>query len=119
MEVLLRNGALDVYFTPIYMKKNRPATKVSVICEKSNLEIIKNIIFKHTTTLGFRIFEVKRKVLPRKFELINTKFGNITKKISVSNDDRKEKYEYDELREIALKNDISLLKLTKILKEFS
>ena len=63
--------ALDVFYTPIYMKKNRPAYKLSVICDVENEKLIEDIIFKHTTSIGIRKIPITRDILDRKKEVLN------------------------------------------------
>ena len=70
MEKLLKEGALDVYLTPIQMKKQRPATKLSVICKNKDAKKLSKIIMKETTTTGVRMIETKRKKLNEKIETI-------------------------------------------------
>lgn len=53
-ELLFKNGALDVFFTPIYMKKNRPAYRMTIVCKTENMSKLQNIIFRETTTIGIR-----------------------------------------------------------------
>lgn len=62
--------ALDVFYTPIYMKKNRPAYKLSVICDVENEKLIEDIIFKHTTSIGIRKIPIERDILNRKKEVL-------------------------------------------------
>ena len=56
MNLLLKAGANDVWYTPIYMKKNRPAYMLSVLCRESSRETMEDIIFTHTTSIGIRRF---------------------------------------------------------------
>ena len=63
--------ALDVFYTSIYMKKNRPAYKLSVICDVENEKLIEDIIFKHTTSIGIRKIPITRDILDRKKEVLN------------------------------------------------
>ncbi|MEW6457127.1 MAG: nickel pincer cofactor biosynthesis protein LarC [Acidobacteriota bacterium] len=65
MEKMIKKGALDVYYTPVYMKKNRPGVLVSILCDKKNVQNFLNILFSETTTIGTRINEVTRVSLPR------------------------------------------------------
>lgn len=83
MERLFAAGALDVYLTPIQMKKNRPATLLSVICEPANTEAVSNIIFEETSTIGVRIDIRKRMCLPRKIVTIDTEYGPIHVKLAL------------------------------------
>lgn len=64
------NYALDVFYTPIFMKKNRPACKLSVICDLENEKIIEDLIFKHSTSIGIRKIPIKRDILNRKIEIL-------------------------------------------------
>ncbi|SHH38860.1 hypothetical protein SAMN02744040_01793 [Tepidibacter thalassicus DSM 15285] len=81
-EQILKMGALDVYTQSIYMKKNRPAVKLSVICEEEKLDEIVEFILKETTTLGIRYSKFSRKTLDRKMVKIKTKYGNISIKFA-------------------------------------
>lgn len=104
-EKLLSEGAKDVFMTPIIMKKTRPAIKISVMCNPNKSEIVKNILFTETTTLGVRIYEVQKEMLERKIKTISTKFGNIDVKISGNNrlGNLKAKPEYEQCRAAAAK----------------
>ena len=64
--LILENGANDIYYENIIMKKGRPAVKVSVLCTLENEEKLKKILFKETTTLGIRRIEIEREELERK-----------------------------------------------------
>ncbi|HID71322.1 MAG TPA: nickel pincer cofactor biosynthesis protein LarC, partial [Thermoplasmata archaeon] len=83
VEKLLSEGSLDVYITPIFMKKNRPATLLSVLCQKSQFETALTTIFKETTTLGIRVQKVDRLKLKRKTVSVSTKFGKVKVKIGI------------------------------------
>lgn len=82
MERLFNNGALDVYFTPIYMKKNRPGILLSCVCNESDKMKIIKTIFKETTTIGVRILHPERIELERIIKKIKTECGEIDVKIS-------------------------------------
>jgi len=82
MESLLQAGALDVFLTPVQMKKNRPGTLLSVIIPRGQVEKLLDILFKESTTLGVRVSETRRLSLPRSFHLIKTKFGEIRVKVA-------------------------------------
>ena len=85
MDKLLGAGALDVFFTPVQMKKNRPAVQLSVLCEAATVSKIAGLIFAETTAFGLRMDEVRRLKLQRKFEKVKTPFGEITVKIGLKN----------------------------------
>jgi uncharacterized protein (TIGR00299 family) protein len=80
---LLEAGALDVFFTPIQMKKNRPGVQLSVICEEHALAKIANLIFSETSSFGIRMDRVNRWKLERKFETVVTPFGGLTVKLGL------------------------------------
>ena len=82
MERLLDAGALDVTLTPTFMKKNRPATMISVIAAPDLTEELAQIVFAETSTSGIRIFEAQRRVLPRQVEEVETPHGVIRIKYS-------------------------------------
>ncbi len=75
IEETLKNGALDAHFVPCFMKKNRPAYLLSVICNRQDRQKIENIIFLHTTTIGIRRCEMERTKLVRRNIEVQTEFG--------------------------------------------
>ena len=81
LESAFKAEALDVYFTPVQMKKNRPGVLVSVICHPRDHERIAALIFRETTTLGLRRSTTRRLVLDREIKPVNTEFGEIRFKI--------------------------------------
>jgi uncharacterized protein (TIGR00299 family) protein len=83
MNRLFEAGARDVYFTPIYMKKNRPATMLSVICRRSEEAALGRILLEHTTTLGMRVQPVYRIEAEREFMQVDTPFGPIPVKVKL------------------------------------
>ena len=86
MDLLFQNGAKDVYYTPIYMKKNRPAYMLGVICSEENLEKLEDIIFTHTTTIGIRKHEASRTVLSRELQTVSTPYGEALVKVCTYHD---------------------------------
>lgn len=81
MERLFEKGALDVYFTPIVMKKNRPATKLSVLCRQEDELKMSNLLLQETTTLGVRVKPLHRYEAERETRIITTDFGEARIKI--------------------------------------
>lgn len=81
MECLLKAGARDVYYTPIYMKKNRPAWMLSVLCKEEDLQKMQQIIFKETTTIGIRYTKMERTILPREERTVSTPWGDAQVKV--------------------------------------
>jgi uncharacterized protein (TIGR00299 family) protein len=95
-------GALDCWFTPIQMKKNRPATMVSVLCDLSKKDDITALLYSETSTLGVRLTYVDRECLPREVVKVRTEHGEVAVKIARFNDKIvNAKPEYDQVREIA------------------
>jgi hypothetical protein len=78
---LFHEGALDVFLTPIQMKRTRPATMLSIITDEEKMEKMLEIIFDETTTLGVRISKIKRRKLNRETREVSTKYGKIEVKI--------------------------------------
>jgi pyridinium-3,5-bisthiocarboxylic acid mononucleotide nickel chelatase len=82
MEKLLAQGALDVFYTPIQMKKNRPGTLLSVIATPATREMLTSTIFQETTTIGVRYRDMTRECLDRESQTVNTPFGPIRIKVA-------------------------------------
>jgi uncharacterized protein (TIGR00299 family) protein len=83
MDKLFAAGALDVFFTSIQMKKNRPAIQLTVLCDNADVPKLADIIFAETTSFGIRMNRVDRLKLERKFETVKTEFGGITVKLGL------------------------------------
>lgn len=81
MERLLKEGARDVNYMPIFMKKNRPAYQLNVICEEEDRKKLEEIIFQETTTIGIRRMQVQRTVLARTILSIPTSLGEARVKV--------------------------------------
>ncbi|WP_243355889.1 nickel pincer cofactor biosynthesis protein LarC [Bacillus litorisediminis] len=81
MGKILDSGALDVFYTPVVMKKSRPGCLITVLVNREDAEAIEELLLKETSTFGVRSSEWSRRVLSRKFEKISTRFGEITVKI--------------------------------------
>ncbi len=102
MGCLFAAGARDVFLTPIQMKKNRPATLLSVIAKPRDRERLAGIIFRETSTIGIRSHRVQRLILQRSSKTIETRFGRVTVKVVEQPDGSKRVTpEYDELKRIA------------------
>ncbi|CAN5232651.1 nickel pincer cofactor biosynthesis protein LarC [soil metagenome] len=109
MERAFELGALDCWFVPIQMKKNRPATLVSILCNAEKKEVLIELLYTETSTLGVRIKEVERNCLPREIVKVETEFGEVDVKIAKYKDKIiNAKPEYEQIREIALKSKKSL-----------
>jgi pyridinium-3,5-bisthiocarboxylic acid mononucleotide nickel chelatase len=97
MDRLFEAGALDVALTPIFMKKNRPASQLTVIANPADADALTRVVFAETSTLGVRLFEAQRRVEERRFEEVETEFGRVRMKIS----DAGFAPEYEDCRELA------------------
>jgi uncharacterized protein (TIGR00299 family) protein len=75
-------GALDCYFTPVQMKKNRPGVLLSILCAPDRKEQLTELLFKETTTLGVRSYEVERRALRRSSKRVETQYGPIDVKVA-------------------------------------
>jgi len=85
MTILFQAGALDVYFTPIYMKKNRPATKLSVIARTQEEDALCALILRETSTLGLRVSRVWRHEADREIRNVSTAYGDVPVKLKILN----------------------------------
>ncbi|WP_353118190.1 nickel pincer cofactor biosynthesis protein LarC [Nitratidesulfovibrio sp.] len=83
MELLMEAGAMDVHFTPIMMKKGRPATCVSLLCAQNEQERFARLLFRHTTTLGIKSVPIDKLVLETRFERLETPLGPVTMKLAL------------------------------------
>jgi hypothetical protein len=116
-ERLFEEGALDVTLTPILMKKNRPGQEITVLVEKINEAKIIEVLFKETTSIGLRRYEVGRKKLPRQLKKIKTKYGELTVKESkLDQRNIKKTPEYEECKKIAREKKIPLRKILTEIK---
>lgn len=104
IETLFASGALDVYISPVIMKKGRPGATLNVLCAPEHTEELKNVIFSETTTAGVRSWEVAKTSLKRDTIVINTKYGEIRfKKIWNNGKLRSAKPEYMDCQAAAKK----------------
>lgn len=117
IELMINQGALDVYTTNIYMKKNRPGIMLTCMCKKQDKEKFLELIFKHTTTLGVREYKCNRYGLERKVETLSTKFGDVRIKTSTGYNTIKSKLEYDDIAKFAKDNNMSLDKIKNIIEK--
>ena len=113
-EKLMQNGALDVFFTPIYMKKGRPAYRLSLACRKEDIEKLQTIIFRETTTIGIRYRYEQRTVLPREKVEVETKYGLVQAKQVKLGEETYIYPEYESLKKIAEEQKIPLKELYQL-----
>ena len=110
-EAVLAAGALDVFTEPIYMKKNRPAVKFTVLAKLEDKEQMAEVIFKNTTTIGIRMHECRRLELKRKSQINDTKYGPMESKISEGFGVCRKKVEYEDLYRVAQSRGKTLLEI--------
>ena len=109
MDRALESGALDCYFTPVQMKKNRPGVLLSVLCRPSDREKMMTMLFTETTTLGVRSYEVSRRALERESVQVDTPYGPIDVKVARLNRQIiKAMPEYEQCRQAAREADVPL-----------
>ena len=108
MEVLMEQGALDAFTTPIGMKKSRPGVMLTVLCREADKERMIGLLFKHTTTLGIRESFSNRHTLNRRVETVDTAYGPVRKKVSFGHGVRRSKFEYEDVARAAKENNISI-----------
>jgi hypothetical protein len=109
LEKALAAGALDVYTTPVQMKKNRPGTLLTLLCKPSDTQTLMSLIFAETTTFGARTYSAQRRTLPRESVSVHTKFGDVRIKLSrVNGSIRHIAPEYEDCRKLATEKNIPL-----------
>ncbi|NRT32901.1 nickel pincer cofactor biosynthesis protein LarC [Clostridium beijerinckii] len=111
-EKLFDAGALDVFKTPIFMKKGRPGIKLSVLISEKIEKDILDIVFEETTSIGVRKYKVEKIMLNREFSKVETQYGEVTiKKSYYKGNLVKYKPEYEECKKIAKENNITMEKV--------
>ena len=108
MSLLLEEGALDVHYTPVYTKKNRPATHLTLLIQEGDLERFTAILFEQTSTIGFRYQNVQRKVMTRTFETQHTSLGAVKVKNNQYGTFTKSTLEYEDCARIAHETGLSI-----------
>lgn len=112
MEKLFNMGVMDVYLTPIIMKKGRPGITLSVLCGDEIEESVISFILKETTTLGIRKYKVRRTILKRENSIIHTEYGSVRVKTSFYNEEKiKAKPEYEDIKKIAIEKNLPVSKV--------
>lgn len=107
-DVLREAGALEVFSTPVQMKKNRPGVLISVLCKEEDEEKMVGLILKHTTTWGVRKYIAHRHVMERHFETVDTKYGKVNVKYGKGYGVEKSKVEYEDAAALAIKHNVSI-----------
>lgn len=107
MEQLFEAGARDVFYTPVYMKKNRPAWLLSVICREEDIQKLEAVIFRETTTIGIRRTKMERTILAREQKTVSTPFGEIQMKVCRYGGETYRYPEYESLARLCREQGIS------------
>ncbi len=115
MEKLFAAGALDVYFQPVYMKKNRPAYMLNILCREDKIRELENIVFENTTTIGIRRHLCKRTELKREIVCKNTRYGAIKYKLCHINGNIRVYPEADSVKEASDNTGIGYTQMYEIL----
>lgn len=116
IEKLLVAGALDVSLENIIMKKGRPAIKLSIIAHEKDSDLLTEILFGHTTTIGVRFYYARRKTLNREVKTIKTKIGDVRIKISkMGNIVFNISPEYDDIKALSKKTSLPIKKINEML----
>jgi uncharacterized protein (TIGR00299 family) protein len=111
-------GALDVFLSPIQMKKNRPATVVHVLCSRDHVEAVRAVLLTETTTLGVRQAEVTRYALPRSVETVETPYGSVRVKVARwGQGETKSAPEYEDCRRLAERHDVPLREVYRAVEQ--
>ncbi|TDL93205.1 DUF111 family protein [Vibrio vulnificus] len=109
MELLFESGANDVFYTPIFMKKNRPGVLLQLLCSQQVISKIKKILFAETTTLGIRYYPLTVHRLERSFLHVDTQWGQVKIKRGFHEGQPiQQAPEYEDCRKIAIQNNIPL-----------
>lgn len=107
MESLFEAGAKDVFYTPIFMKKSRPAYQLSVICQEEDRCELEKIIFKETTTIGIRRAKMERTILKREIQNRSTSLGEVKVKVCDLEGEKRYYPEYESIAMLCKKKGIS------------
>ncbi|MEO7673670.1 MAG: nickel pincer cofactor biosynthesis protein LarC, partial [Pyrinomonadaceae bacterium] len=120
MERALKIGGLDCWFTPIQMKKNRPATMLSVLCSNKTKDWIMEMLYSETTTLGIRSTNIERNSLPRETVVVKTSYGDVSVKVARYGDKIVNVMpEYEHVRKLAVENNVPFRVVhSKVLENF-
>lgn len=108
-ERILAEKARDVYLTPVYMKKGRPGTQITILCDETEAERIGQVLLAESTTLGYRRTVADRVILPRREETVDTPYGRVRVKWTEVDGRERRAPEYEDCARIAREQSIPLL----------
>ena len=119
MDCLMEAGARDVSFVPLYMKKNRPAYEIHVLCDPHDVSGMEEILFRETTTIGIRRSVMQRTVMEREQRCVETVYGTAEVKVCRYGGIRKIYPEYESIRELCKEAKIDFRKVYQAVLEAS
>ena len=109
---LMKHGAIDLFMTPVIMKKGRPGMQLSVLLNPKDLEGISDYILEHTTSIGIRYYAVERKILRRNHFEFETPYGVVkVKEVLTPTGIKRHKIEHESLQNLKELHNISILRL--------
>lgn len=117
MKKLFKAGAKDVHYAPIFMKKNRPAWELTVICREDKVEEMEKIIFTETTTIGIREYPLRRSILDREEKEVETVYGKAAVKQVTFRNMTRAYPEYDTVKKLAKRNKVPFMDIFDAVKE--
>jgi hypothetical protein len=117
--LLMESGARDAYYTPVYMKKNRPAYLLTVLCEAKDRPRMEQIIFRHTTTIGIRAIAIDRTRLDRENLHLETPWGPADVKVCTCGSETYYYPENDSVSRLALREDLAFPEMYHKIKEWA
>ena len=116
MELLMKAGARDVYFIPIFMKKNRPAYELNVICKEEKIGELEQIIFENTTTIGIRRVPYQRSILQREIREVETPYGTAQCKVCTVNGVERPYPEYESVAKLCRESGVPFQEMYLLVK---
>ena len=114
-EILMEQGALDVFYTPVFGKKNRPAYMLTLLCKEPDRASFEQLILKHTSTLGVRGMAMERAVLTREIIVKQTKFGEIRVKKTLMDGAERLHPEYEDVKNIAKTQGLTITQVLELI----
>jgi hypothetical protein len=117
-EILINKPEIrDVFYTPVFMKKNRPAYRLSVLCETDKVKETEKLIFRETSTIGIREYPVRRETMSREQRKIMTSWGEVEIKACTFEEIRKTTLEYESVKKLAEKSGKSVYEMMDLLQK--
>ncbi|WP_159721317.1 nickel pincer cofactor biosynthesis protein LarC [Enterococcus sp. CSURQ0835] len=116
MDVLLDQGALDVFYTSIQMKKNRSGILLTVLTTPDQKEFFTKLLFKHTSTIGMRFATLDRTIMKRSFEVVKTTYGAVHIKVNTYQGITKKTIEYQDCEQIAKEHDLAIADVYRLVE---